>query len=83
MRAVHHSLGINRMMNTSEDITKAKVILVVGANITETNPVASLRVKEAIGTYKASAIVVDSMQTNLSKLASHPIMVKPGTEGCW
>ena len=81
VRAVHHSLGINRMMNTSEDITKAKVILVVGANITETNPVASLRVKEAIGTYKASAIVVDSMQTNLSKLASHPIMVKPGTEG--
>ena len=81
VRAVHHSLGINRMMNTSEDITKAKVILVVGANITETNPVASLRVKAAIGTYKASAIVVDSMQTNLSKLASHPIMVKPGTEG--
>ena len=49
--------------------------------MTETNPVASLRVKAAIGTYKASAIVVDSMQTNLSKLASHPIMVKPGTEG--
>jgi len=81
VRAVHHALGINRMMNTSADITKAKAILVVGSNITETNPVASLRVKAAIGTYKASVIVVDSMQTNLAKLASHPTMVKPGTEG--
>ena len=81
VRAVHHALGINRMMNTSADIAKAKAILVVGANVTETNPVASLRVKAAIGTYKASVIVVDSMQTNLAKLASHPVMVKPGTEG--
>jgi formate dehydrogenase alpha subunit len=81
VRAVHHALGINRMMNTSADITKAKAILVVGANVTETNPVASLRVKAAISTYNASVIVVDSMQTNLAKLASHPAMVKPGTEG--
>ncbi len=81
VRAVSHALGINRMMNTSAEITKAKAILVVGANVTETNPVASLRVKAALGTYKASVIVVDSMQTNLAKLASHPAMVNPGTEG--
>ena len=81
VRAVHHALGINRMMNTSADLTKAKAILVVGANVTETNPVASLRVKSALGTCGASVIVVDSMQTNLAKLASHPTMVKPGTEG--
>lgn len=81
VRAVHHALGINRRMNTSADITKAKAILVVGSNITETNPVASLRIKAALGTYKASVIVVDSMQTNLAKLASHPMMVRPGTEG--
>ena len=81
VRAVHHALGIHRMMNTSADITKANAILVVGSNATETNPVASLRIKAAIGTYHASVIVVDSMQTNLAKLASHPIMVKPGTEG--
>jgi len=81
VRAVHHALGLHRTMNTSADITKATAILVVGSNITETNPVASLRIKAALGTYKASVIVVDSMQTNLAKLASHPIMVKPGTEG--
>lgn len=81
VRAVHQALGISRMMNTSADLTKAKAVLVVGANVTETNPVASVRIKAAVGTYKASVIVVDSMQTNLAKLASHPTMVKPGTEG--
>ena len=81
VRAMHQALGIHRSMNSSEEITKAKAILLVGSNITETNPVASLRVKAAIGTYKAQAIVVDSAQTNIAKLASHPMMVKPGTEG--
>ena len=81
VRAMSQALGIHRSMNTSEEITKAKAILLVGTNITETNPVASLRVKAAIGTYKAQAIVVDSAQTNIAKLASHPMMVKPGTEG--
>ncbi|MFM7840933.1 MAG: molybdopterin oxidoreductase family protein, partial [Nitrospira sp.] len=59
----------------------AKAILVVGANLTETNPVFSLRVKEAIRVYKSQIIVVDSANTNLAKLASHPLLVKPGTEG--
>ena len=81
VRAVQHALGIGRMMNTSEEITKAKAILLIGSNITETNPVASLRVKAALGVYKAHLIVVDSAQTNIGKLASHPILVKTGTEG--
>ncbi|WNM59210.1 molybdopterin-dependent oxidoreductase [Candidatus Nitrospira allomarina] len=81
VRAMKHALGLHRMMNTSEEINKAKAVLIIGANITETNPVASLRVKSAMGLYKAQTIVVDSMQTNIAKLASHPMMVKPGTEG--
>ena len=81
VKAMDHALGHHRSMNTSEEITKAKAILLVGSNITETNPVASLRVKAAIGVYKAQVIVVDSAYTNIAKLASHPTMVKPGTEG--
>ena len=83
VRAMKHTLGLNRMMNTSEEISKAKALLIVGANITETNPVASLRVKSAISLYKAQTIVVDSAQTNMAKLASHPIMVNPGMEGLY
>ncbi|WP_454061061.1 molybdopterin-dependent oxidoreductase [Candidatus Nitrospira salsa] len=81
VRAVQHALGVTRMTNTSEEITRAQAILLVGSNVTETNPVASLRVKAALGIYKARVIVVDTAQTNIAKLASHPTMVKPGTEG--
>ncbi|MGH7254655.1 MAG: molybdopterin oxidoreductase family protein, partial [Nitrospirales bacterium] len=80
VRAVRDSLGVGRMTNDSEDLTKAKAILLVGSNITETNPVVSLRIKAAIRTYKAQVIVVDSTLTNIAKLSSVPLMVKPGTE---
>ncbi|MEC4680713.1 MAG: molybdopterin-dependent oxidoreductase, partial [Nitrospirota bacterium] len=83
VHAMSRALGIHRMMNTSEEINKAKAFLIVGANITETNPVASLRVKSAMSWYKAQTIVVDSTQTNMAKLGSHPIMVNPGTEGVY
>ena len=62
-------------------LTKAKAILVIGSNITETNPLTAVRIKEAIRVYKAQVIVVDSANTNMAQLASHPMLVKPGTEG--
>src|SRR5438093_1249183 len=46
-RALQHAAGVGRMMNGYEEITKANVLLLIGTDITETNPVASLRVKEA------------------------------------
>ncbi|MBM4121100.1 MAG: 4Fe-4S dicluster domain-containing protein [Nitrospira sp.] len=81
VHAVRRALGVGRMTNDWEDITKAKAILLVGSNITETNPLTSVRVKEAIRVYKAQVIVVDSANTNIAGLASHPLMVRPGTEG--
>jgi formate dehydrogenase alpha subunit len=81
IHAVRHALDVGRMTNDTVDVTKAKAILVVGSNVTETNPVFSVRVKEAIRVYKAQVIVVDSANTNLAKLASHPTLVKHGTEG--
>ena len=81
VRAMQQALGVGRMMNDWDDITKAKAILLVGSNITETNPLTSVRVKEAIRIYQSQVIVVDSAQTNIAKLASHPMLVKPGREG--
>ncbi|MBI5410560.1 MAG: molybdopterin-dependent oxidoreductase [Nitrospirae bacterium] len=81
VRAVRRSLGVGRMTNDWEDITKAKAILLIGSNLTETNPLTAVRVKEAIRVYKAQVIVVDSANTNIARLASHPLPVKPGTEG--
>lgn len=73
-------MGIGRIANSWPDITEAKAILLVGSNITETNPLTAVRVKEAIRVYKAQVIVVDSAQTNISQLASHPMRVRAGTE---
>ncbi len=81
VRASTHALGIGRTPNDWEDLTKAKAVVVIGSNLTETNPLTSVRIKEAIRVYKAQVVVFDSAVTNLGKLASHPVLIKPGTEG--
>lgn len=80
VHAVRHAVGIGRPLNDWEDLTKAKAILVIGSNITETNPLTAVRIKEAIRVYHSQVIVVDSATTNIAQLASHPLLVKPGTE---
>ena len=79
-RALQHAAGIGRMMNGYEQITKANVLLLIGTDITETNPVASLRVKEAIRVYGAQVIVASSRMTNSAKLATHPLPIAAGSE---
>ncbi len=84
MNFVHASkqaLGLGRTTNDWEDLTKAKAILLIGSNITETNPLTAVRIKEAIRVFKAQVMVFDSAVTNVGKLASHPFLIKPGTEG--
>ncbi|MBA5875999.1 MAG: molybdopterin-dependent oxidoreductase [Nitrospira sp. CR1.2] len=80
VHAVRHAVGIGRPLNDWEDLTKAKAVLVIGSNITETNPLTAVRIKEAIRVYQSQVIVVDSATTNIAQLASHPLLVKPGTE---
>jgi len=79
-RALQHAAGVGRMMNGYEQITKANVLLLIGTDITETNPIASLRVKEAIRVYGAQVIVATSRRTNVAKLASHPLPIAAGSE---
>ncbi len=79
--ASRHVLGLGRNQNDWEDLTKAKAILVIGSNTTETNPLTAVRIKEAIRVFKAQVVTFDSAVTNLAKLASHPCLITPGTEG--
>ena len=81
VRASKHALGIGRTQNDWEELTKAKAVLLIGSNITETNPLTAVRIKEAIRVFKAQVMVFDSAVTNIGKLASHPFLIKPGTEG--
>src|SRR6267143_675608 len=79
-RDLQHAAGVGRMMNGYEEITKANLLLLIGTDITETNPVASLRVKEAFRVYGAQVIVATSRMTNIAKLASHPLPIVAGSE---
>lgn len=79
--ASKHAIGLGRTSNDWEDLTKAKTIIVIGSNITETNPLTAVRIKEAIRVYKAQVVTLDSAVTNMAKLASHPFLIRPGTEG--
>jgi predicted molibdopterin-dependent oxidoreductase YjgC len=81
VHASKHALGLGRTPNDWEDLTKAKAILLIGSNITETNPLTAVRIKEAIRVYKAQVVTLDSAVTNMAKLASHPFVIKSGTEG--
>ncbi|MFY4730448.1 molybdopterin-dependent oxidoreductase [Nitrospira sp. BLG_2] len=79
--ASKHAVGLGRTPNDWEDLTKAKAIILIGSNITETNPLTAVRIKEAMRVYKAQVVTFDSALTNIAKLASHPFLIKPGTEG--
>ena len=78
--AMKKALGIGRGMAKHSDLTLANVIIVIGSDMTETNPVSALRVKEALRNYGARVIVVHPVKTNLAKLASHHLAIKPGSE---
>ena len=79
--ASKQAIGLGGTTNDWEDLTKAKAIIVIGSNITETNPLTAVRIKEAVRVYRAQVVTFDSAITNMSKLASHPFLIKPGTEG--
>jgi formate dehydrogenase alpha subunit len=81
VRAAKQALGLGRTPNDWEDLTKAKAVIIIGSNLTETNPLTAVRIKEAIRVYKAQVMVFDSRVTNIGKLASHPYVITPGTEG--
>lgn len=79
--ASKHAIGVGRTSNDWEDLTRAKAIILIGSNITETNPLTAVRIKEAIRVHKAQVVTLDGAITNMAKLASHPFLIKPGTEG--
>jgi formate dehydrogenase alpha subunit len=78
--AMKKTLGIGRGMAKSSDLTLADAILIIGSDMTETNPVSALRVKEALRNYGAKVIVAHPAKTNLAKLASHHLAIRPGSE---
>ncbi len=71
--AMQHALGIGRSTTSFKRMTLSDTIFMIGANITETHPTASLRVKEAKNRFGAKIIVADTYQTHMRRLSTHPL----------
>jgi formate dehydrogenase alpha subunit len=69
--------GTHRWTVTFDDILDADVLILVGTNITETNPITGLKVKEAVKKRRATLITIESLEpvvdtiSNIANLSHH------------
>lgn len=77
LRALVGSTSASWSTSDRADLSKADVILLVGTNITESNPVLALAVIKAMRQGK-TVIVVDPRTTESARRASIHLAVKPG-----
>lgn len=74
------ALGHPAGTNSIREIRNAAVILLLGADLTETHPVAKNEVIIATGRHRAQVIVVDSVRTKLTDRPGLYLLGKPGSE---
>ena len=75
------TLGYPASTNSIRDIRKADVVLLLGADLTETHPIAKNEVVMATNPYtKSQVIVVDSIKTKLVDRRGSALLTKPGLE---
>ncbi len=72
------TLGASAATNSIHDLDLAKLILVVGANPTESHPVLGARIKQA-ARRGVPLIVVDPRRTELARLSDFHLQLHPGT----
>jgi predicted molibdopterin-dependent oxidoreductase YjgC len=78
-RALRAALGLAATTNSRKDLGQADVIVVVGANLTASDPVLALDVIKAIRSNK-TVIVIDPRTTELAAKAKYHLAVIPGTD---
>ena len=88
VKAFRRVMGSARMMNSYEEILQADLLLLIGADVTETNPILGIKVKEAVRWCGARLVTIGPFQENSGTYISHivnranlSLRVKVGTEG--
>ena len=87
VQAMRRVQGTHRWTVSFEDMTQADVLLLVGTNITETNPITGLKVKEAVKKYDATLLTIEAIQpavgtiSNISNLSQQHFCVAPSQFG--
>jgi formate dehydrogenase major subunit len=76
--ALKRALGAGLSTNSVDDIERAGLILVCGANPTENHPVVGARIKQAVRRRGARLIVIDPRRIELADYADAHLAVRPG-----
>jgi len=83
VQAMRRVQGTHRWSVTFEDLAAADVLLLVGTNITEANPITGLKIKEAVKKRQATLVTIESLQpavgaiSNIANLSAHHFCVAP------
>ncbi len=83
VHALKRVQGTHRWTVNFEDILSADVLLLLGTNITETNPITGLKVKEAVKRRGARLITIEGLEqaigsiSNIANLAHHHFGMNP------
>jgi NADH-quinone oxidoreductase chain G len=87
VEALRRVQGTNRWTVTYEDIVHADVLLLIGTQITFTNPIVGFKVKEAVKKHGAKLLTIETGQksietiSNIVNLAFHHVTVPFGRHG--
>jgi predicted molibdopterin-dependent oxidoreductase YjgC len=87
VRALRRVQGTHRWSVSFEDLVAANVLLLVGTNITETNPITGLKVKEAVKKHGATLLTIEALVpavgtiSNIANLSGHHFPARPDQFG--
>src|SRR5450830_40185 len=77
--ALLEGIGSGAVSNPVMDVTKAEVIVIIGANPTVNHPVAATWIKNAVAN-GSKLIIADPRRTELARHATHVLQFKPDTD---
>jgi predicted molibdopterin-dependent oxidoreductase YjgC len=74
------AIGSSAMSNSIAEMANLECFIVTGSNTTETHPVISTFLKDAVSKNGATLIVIDPRQTEMTHFATLWLRQKPGTD---
>jgi formate dehydrogenase alpha subunit len=74
------ALGSSAMSNSIAEMKDLDVLLITGSNTSETHPVISTFLREAVVKNGAKLIVIDPRRIEMTQFADHFLQLKPGTD---
>ena len=87
VHALRRVQGTHRWTVTFEDLAAADALLLVGTNVTETNPITGLKIKEAVKKHGAALLTIEALVpavgkiSNIANLSTHDFPGHPDQFG--